>query len=88
MATLTRRDAASTAQPPCAQHDRRMDTFPCGLGWHGPIYVVGAPNRSDGYGVVAPRPCYAWVLSGAVALSRVPVHSHVWRPAVLLQQPS
>ncbi len=26
----------------------------CGLGWHGPISVVGAPSRSDGYGVVAP----------------------------------
>ncbi len=25
-----------------------------GLGWHGPISVVGAPNRSYGYGVVAP----------------------------------
>ena len=25
-----------------------------GLGWHGPISVVGAPSRSDGYGVVAP----------------------------------
>jgi len=27
-----------------------------GLRWHGPISVVGAPIRSDGYGVVAPRP--------------------------------
>ena len=26
----------------------------CGLRWHGPISVVGAPIRSDGYGVVAP----------------------------------
>ena len=25
-----------------------------GLQWHGLISVVGAPNRSDGYGVVAP----------------------------------
>ncbi len=25
-----------------------------GLGWHGPISVVGAPNRSYSYGVVAP----------------------------------
>ena len=25
-----------------------------GLGWHGPIPVVGAPNRSYDYGVVAP----------------------------------
>ncbi len=36
----------------------------CGLRWHGPdprpsgagAPVVGAPSRSDGYGVVAPRP--------------------------------
>jgi hypothetical protein len=25
-----------------------------GLGWHDPISVVGAPNRSECYGVVAP----------------------------------
>ena len=35
----------------------------CGLGWPGPISVVGAPRTTafgggarDGYGVVAPRP--------------------------------
>ena len=31
-----------------------LNTQVCGLGWHGPISVVGAPSRSDGYGVVAP----------------------------------
>ncbi len=33
-----------------ADSDKRV----CGLGWHGPISVVGPPSRSDGYGVVAP----------------------------------
>ena len=31
-----------------------MSLVVCGLRWHGLISVVGAPSRSDGYGVVAP----------------------------------
>ncbi len=47
-----------------------------GLRWHGPISVVGAPIRSDGYGVVAPRPTLrAGALWGRGTLTR---------PAVLL----
>ena len=78
MATLTRRDAALTVQPPCAQHDRKMDTFPCGLEWHGPIYVVGPPNRSDGYGRRRPAPtlrvCALWsrgIIPGTRVFARV-----------------
>ncbi len=45
----------------------------CGLRWHGPISVVGAPIRSDGYGVVAPP--------------RIWGRGTATRPAVLLQRP-
>ncbi len=54
-------------QPPCAQHLVCRIIRGSGLGWHGPTghrrrwslrarvpLVVGAPNRSLGYGVVAP----------------------------------
>ncbi len=52
----------------------------CGLGWHGPISVVGAPSRSDGYGVVAPRPALCagalWGrgMPGTRAIARVAAH--------------
>ena len=48
--------AARWPRPPCAQRRARLDVTACGLRWHGPISVVGAPSRSDGYGFVAPRP--------------------------------
>ena len=40
---------------PCA-HDRVGRTTSCGdgLGRHGPVFVVGSPIRSLGYGVVPP----------------------------------
>ena len=41
-------------QHPCAQHYVDMILRLSGLRWHGPDSVVGAPSRSEGYGVVAP----------------------------------
>ena len=41
-------------RPPCAQHHVCHDLTVCGLRWHGPISVVGAPSRSDGYAFEAP----------------------------------
>ena len=49
-------------QHPCALHDGDMISPGRGLRWHGPTHalrarvppVVGAPSRSEGYGVVAP----------------------------------
>ncbi len=50
-------------QPPCAHTKWDMILQVDGLRWHGPTHafgadapVVGSPSRSDGYGVVAPRP--------------------------------
>ena len=51
-------------QPPCAHHHGGLIRCGRGLRWHGPTHalrarvppVVGAPSRSEGYGVVAPRP--------------------------------
>jgi hypothetical protein len=50
-----------TARPPTQSVGRHVPNTMadlilsvCGLRWHGPISVVGAPSRSDGYGVVAP----------------------------------
>ena len=43
----------------------------CGLGWHGPISVVGAPSRSDGYGVAAPPRIWGRGIPGTRALARV-----------------
>ena len=42
-----------------------------GLGWHGPISVVGAPSRSDGYAVVAPPRIWSRGIPGTRAEARV-----------------
>ena len=67
----TRRDDGSTTQPPCAQHRDEMDRRVSGLGWHGPISVVGAPSRSDGYGVVATPRIWSRGIPGTRASARV-----------------
>ena len=51
-------------QHPCAQHHGGLIGRVRGLRWYGPdprptgagAPVAGAPSRSEGYGVVAPRP--------------------------------
>ena len=48
-----------------------MNKRVCGLGWHGSISVVGAPSRSDGYGVVAPPRIWSRGIPGTRALARV-----------------
>jgi hypothetical protein len=45
-----------------------------GLGWHGPIPVVGAPNRSCDYGVVAPPRAWDRGIPGTRAIARVAAH--------------
>ncbi len=67
--TTTRRSRAGTAAKPWSRggetqdqpHNRHVPTTMWGmilhvegLGWHDPISVVGAPSRSECYGVVAP----------------------------------
>ncbi len=48
-----KRDAVWARNPPAPNSMNDMILQVCGLRWHGPISVVGAPIRSDGYGVVA-----------------------------------
>ena len=50
-----------------------------GLRWHSPISVVGAPSRSDGYGVVAPPRIWSrgTVTRRALLVQRRPSRS--WR---------
>ena len=65
-----------------------------GLRWHGPDHVsrgasvVGAPSRSECYGVVALTHAMRGYPGSEAVASRVPVLLHGWRPTVLLQQPS
>ncbi len=59
-----------------------------GLGWHGPISVVGAPRRSYGYAFEAPRPAPAARVPLWGRGTRGPVRQHGWRPAPLSDHPS
>ena len=43
----------------------------CGLGWHGPISVVGTSRRSDGYAFEAPPRIWGRGIPGTRALARV-----------------
>ena len=45
-----------------------------GLGRHGPIPVVGAPNRSYDYGVVAPPRAWDRGIPGTRAIARLAAH--------------
>jgi hypothetical protein len=45
-----------------------------GLRWHGPISVVGAPSRSECYGVVAPPRSWDRGIPGTRAIARVAAH--------------
>jgi hypothetical protein len=63
-ATARKRDAAMARNPPAPNGMKDISLQDRGLRWHGPTHalcarvppVVGAPRRSYGYGVVAPRP--------------------------------
>ena len=90
-----RRDAGSTAQPPCAQHYLGHDlTRLKGCGGTAPTTLRAVPPLLELLAVAnamasSLRPTLSRGYPGAgTVASRVPVRQHGWRPTVLLQQPS
>ena len=85
--TATRRDAGSTAQPPCAQHHGRYEL----TRWW--VAVARAPTTLRAVPAMAmpsslrPTLSLGYAGSGAVA-SRVPVPWRGWRPTPLSDHPS
>jgi len=71
---------------PNTKRDRTLQAD--GLGWHGPISVVGAPRRSDGYAFEAPRPAPAVRVPLWGRGTRGRVRQHGWCPALLSDLPS